>query len=417
MGMTERLTKRMLQRITSPAIRGGGAPSLDIRASVGTSTSPTSIGTKDIAVPFESKLFLPFSSFVTAAGSSSEAMLGFGADNGTNAAGIGVSAGSGLTTSITHRRHSATRSVSSVYNNTTRHESSVSALAGLTLNWTTVQAAAAILNHVAIGGADLEVAQIQGQMNNTNLSDPFAHGMSGAPTGGLLFFAAHSTTPADTTGTLKFGMGAFAGSSQWGASIYSNTGVTTTATRRLLSTSHMLADLTTSVQRSAGFASADASNLTLSYPDTGVSTRYYFWAVLFRGAKCQVGTFDCDGSLEPFPIATTGITPKLFLPIFIPNGVDNIGSVLTEVGLTIGASDGTNNVSCGITDANGLTLGGGTTTNARRFQSSSSLVEYSTGGSLRFEGTASFSGESVILDPTTINSGVYGQGAYLVVGA
>jgi hypothetical protein len=163
--------------------------------------------------------------------------------------------------------------------------------------------------------------------------------------------------------------------------------------------------------RAMSISSVDATNVNVTYPITAVAHQIRFILLAIRGAKCQVGTFDCNGSTSPLTIATAGITPKLFLPVFLSQGVDNLGAVLNDINLTIGASDGTNNVSCGITDANGVT-----TTNARRYQSSTSLVEFNTAGTKTFEGTAAFSGESVVVTPTTALTN-FGQAGYMVIGS
>ena len=161
--------------------------------------------------------------------------------------------------------------------------------------------------------------------------------------------------------------------------------------------------------------SVDASNVNCSYPVTASSASRYFFMLAIRGAKAQVGTFDCNGSTAALPIACSGITPKLFLPIFLPGGVDNPGTVQNGLAMTIGASDGTNHVSCGITDQNGLVLAS-TPTNARRYQDSTGLSEYDFDGTLEFDATVNFDGQSVILDPT-VNTGTgWGQGGYLILG-
>jgi hypothetical protein len=132
-----------------------------------------------------------------------------------------------------------------------------------------------------------------------------------------------------------------------------------------------------------------------------------------RGAKCQVGTFDCNGSTSPLTISTTGITPKLFLPVFVPGGVDNINTVQNSNALTIGASDGTNTVCYGITDENGLSSG----TNTLKTQSNTTIKEYDFGGTLAFDGAVSFSGQSVVITPSVNIGTTFGQGAYLVIGS
>lgn len=392
---------------------GGGSATLDILAKVGTSTNPTSIGTKAVTgVGFTPKAVLPFGCWNVSDGVVDELVLSLGAARTTSSrAAVSVSARSLITTSATHRLHTATKAISHVYNGATNYDADFSAFGadGFTLDWSTV-GTARILNHICLGGADLEVAIVQGQMNATNTAQAVAHGMTGAPTGGLGFFAVNSTAPANISTILKLGVGAFAGSSQWGASIYSNTGVTTTATRRLLSTSHLMADLTTAVQRSIAISSVDSTNVNFTFPDTTAATQYYFWLMLVRGAKCAVGTFNANGSTSAINLATTGLTPKLFLPVFIPNGVSSAGSVSNGLVFGLGASDGTNNVSCGISDQDGQT-----TTNARRFQSSSALCEYNAAGTKSFEATAAFSGQSVVVTPTTAAAN-FGQAAFLVIG-
>jgi hypothetical protein len=284
---------------------------------------------------------------------------------------------------------------------------------GFTLDWPSVSGAR-ILNHIALGGADLEVSLTQHQMNATNLPQSFAHGLSGAPTGLMFFSTIDAVAPPQTNPVLLFSMGCSDGSTQFGASIRSTNNVTTTFTRRSLSNAHMLSHIsnTTGFLRAMSFSSCDATNVNVTYPVTVNTFQNYFWMLAIRGAKCQVGTFDCNGSLDPLTISTPGITPKLFLPIFLPGGVDNVGTVQNGLAMTIGASDGTNHTSCGITDANGVT-----TTNARRYQDSTGLSEYDFDGSLEFDATASFDGESVILDPT-VNTGTgWGQGGYLILGS
>jgi hypothetical protein len=159
-------------------------------------------------------------------------------------------------------------------------------------------------------------------------------------------------------------------------------------------------------------SSVDSSNVNATYPIATDTTQVIFFMLAIRGAKCQTGTFDHNGSLSPLTINTPGITPKLFLPVFLPVGVDSINTVLSGLNFSIGACDGTYNVCCGITDANAVT-----TTNSRRHQTSTALAEYSTSGTLGSQIAAAFSGESVVLTPSTLISTDFGQGAYLVVGS
>jgi len=394
-----------------------GAASLDIRASVGTSTSPTSTGTKAVTgIGFQPKVVLPFGQMHNATGATTEAILSFGAMTTAAQAYVAATSRNAVTTSATHRRHSAASVIGDCYNGSVSREAGYSAFGsdGFTLNWTAVDAFERILNHIALGGADLEVSLVQCQMNGTNAAQSFAHGLSGAPTGVLFFGSLSSTIPPITATSIYLGLGAWAGSNQFCARIFSNNGVTTTATNRALATNGVLGWLNASgIQRTMAVSSVDATNVNCTYPVTTAASQDYFFMLAIRGAKCQVGTFDCNGSTSPLTIATSGITPKLFLPVFVKDGVDSVGTVLNDLGLTIGACDGTNHVSCGIGDVNGAT-----TTNARRWQDSTKFCERNpSNGNSIFEATAAFSGESVVLTPTLNSFSNWGQGAYLCVGS
>jgi hypothetical protein len=260
----------------------------------------------------------------------------------------------------------------------------------------------------------LEVSLTQHQMNSTNDPQSFAHGLSGAPTG-LMFFGVGLQSgfgPPRTVFDSIFSLGMWSANGKFAAGSYSANNLSTTISRRVLSTDVVFLRSESAINRSFTVQSTDAINVNVEYVTTLSSLDFYFFMLAIRGAKCQVGTFDCNGSLDPLTIATPGITPKLFLPVFVSKCVDFLGSVQADAMLTIGASDGTNNVSCGITDQNGVT-----TTNARRFQSSTTLCEYNTAGTKVFESASTFSGESVILDPTTNSSNNFGQGGYLILGS
>jgi hypothetical protein len=369
---------------------------------------------KDIALPFEAKAFLPFGSLMSATGAATGLNLGLGGLTTSAQSAISVSSITGVTTSNSDRRHDNGDAVSIITDGTVTEEAARSAIAAdkVTLNWTTAAATAWIYNHIALGGSNLEVSLVQCQMNGTNAAQSFAHGLSGVPTGVLFFSIGSNGAPPSTTNELRSSIGAWAGGNQFAAMIRSGNGVTTTSTRRSLYTSGCIGSLEAVVRRLASVDSVDATNVNVTYPVTTWTFQDYFWMLCIRGAKCQVGTFDVT-SLTAFPISTPGITPKLFLPVFVKDGVDSVGTVLNDLTLTIGASDGTNNVSCGIGDVNGAT-----TTNARRWQDSAKFCERNpSNGNSIFEATAGFVGESVVITPTLNSFSNWGQGAYLLLGS
>jgi len=395
---------------------GGGGSGYNVLASVGTSTSPTAKGTKAVTgVGFTPKLVMPFGVGNMAVGSIGPLAMGIGATASTSSRfAVSVSARESVTTSDTDRRHTASKAFERIDQVAVDLSADLSSLDadGFTLDWSSVFASARILNHIAIGG-DIEVSITQHQMNGTNAAQSFAHGLTGGAPDALLFVSAvNPIVPASTVGVLYFTIGAWAGGTQFAAGVFSENAVTTTATRRALLNNASLAHISDGgIRRSLAVASVDGANVNAIYPATGATTQSHFWIIAIRNCKAQVGTFDCNGSRDPLTISCPGITPKLFLPVFVNNGVDNINSLIIASFLTIGASDGVNNVSCGITESNGLT-----TTNARRFQSSTSFSEYDSSGGRQFQATATFGGESVILDPTDNPAPSWGQGAFLILG-
>lgn len=426
--MIESVVRDVVDSAVSLAIRGvtGSASdtpaALDIRASVGTSTSPTSTGAKAVTgVGFQPKVVLPFSQWGASTGATTIATMGLGAAVSTSSrAAIAVSSLSGVTTSGTHRLHTNSKLITDCYNGNANEAADLTSFDadGFTLNWSPAVVSANIINHICLGGADLEVSLVQCQMNGTNAAQSFAHGLSGAPTGVLFFSAVNDQLPPNTATATNMSIGVIAGSNKFGIGVFSAVGQTTTLCRRVLSASRVLSffDGNGAIVRAMDVSSVDATNVNVTYPVTVSTYTSYFWMLCIRGAKCQVGTFDCNGSTSPLTINTTGIRPKLFLPVFVPGDnagiANNLGNVQSSLYMTIGASDGTGNVSCGITDQNAVT-----TTNARRYQSSTSLVEYNLAGTKVFEGTAAMGASSVVLTPTTIANTSYGMGGYLVIGS
>lgn len=394
-----------------------GTP-LDIRAKVGVSSSPTVTGNQAITgVGFQPKAVLPFGTAMITNGSDTTLLHNFGALTASQNACVSIRSARNVTASQAARHHSSTNAVCNIDGTFASLNISASRQSldadGFTLNYTALDGVSRILNHICLGGADFEVSLTQHQLNGTNSPQAFPHGLGGPPTGLLMFHAGNNALPPNTASVLSYGVGAWAGGSQWASRAYSNNGVTTTETRRELRNDCWYTGGTTTTTRTSAVSSVDATNVNVTYPVASSIYQSYVWMLAIRGAKCQTGTFDCNGSTSPLTIPCSGITPKLFLPVFVPSGVSSINTVINQAHLAIGASDGVGNVSCGVTDQDGVT-----TTNTRRHQSSSTLAEYGAStGSLLFEATAAFSGQSVVMTPTTYGLSSMGQGAYLIIGA
>ena len=266
-------------------------------ASVGTSTSPTSTGTKAVTgVGFTPKLLMPFSSFAINQGSSTECVLTSGIASSTAQARVSVESRNLLTTTSTSRRHdNASVAGTAAAAAIPAHNAAYSAFDadGFTLDWSTVTGSARILNHIALGGTDIEVSLTQHQMNATNLPQSFAHGLSGAPTALLFFSTIDSNAPPSTSSQCFLTAGFYDGVSQVCSSATSINAQTTTVTNRLLATDSVIGFVSSGIrQRYMAVDSVDASNVNCSYPVTASSASRYFFMLAIRGAKAQVGTFD-----------------------------------------------------------------------------------------------------------------------------
>jgi len=191
---------------TSQSSNSVGPVLADIRASVGTSTSPTSTGTKAVTgVGFQPKGILDFGCGIAAAGAAPQLYYGLGAGVSTSSrAAVGVSSTDSVTTTVTSRRHDNAKMALVNGIGGIRLDANLSSMDadGFTRNWSTVNATAFIQNHIALGGSDLEVSLVQCQMNGTNSAQSFAHGLSGAPTGVLFFSVLNLVAPPATASQL-----------------------------------------------------------------------------------------------------------------------------------------------------------------------------------------------------------------------
>lgn len=394
----------------------------DVKAKVGVSSSPIAIGSQAITgVGFQPKAVLPFGGPSATAGVAiNGAIIGLGAGvAASNRCSITISSDNGVTTSDADRRHDNTKVFTTLSSTGSVLEAcDLSAIGsdGFTLDWATIDPSARLFNHICLGGADVEVSLTLCQMNNTNSAQSFAHGLSGPPTGLILFSTHDATVPPNTAATSAMTLGLWSSAAGYASSVWASSGVTTTATRRMLTNQAVMQFNTTATHtiiRSLAISSVDASNVNVTYPITTSTGQSHFYMLAVRGAKCQTGIFDCNGLLGPLGISCMGITPKLFLGLAVPECVDNINTVRDSINFSLWASDGTNHVSCGITDLNGMT-----TSNTRRHQYSTVLSEITASdGSQQFQGTAKFVGQSVVITPTLVASSSFGQGAYLIIGA
>jgi hypothetical protein len=406
-----------IRPVTGDGVSGvspGPPESLDIKAKVLNSTSATSATTKAVTgVGFAPKLLFPIGSLQTSAGVSGGLRLGFGSTDATVGSSVSISAIDDAATTNTDRRHSIVSCVSQITDATTVEEAKLSSFGadGFTLDWTTASASAFLLNTAAVGGDDFEVVTSIRALNISNTAESFAHGLSGAPTAVIIYSVGSSNASNATSNSALMTIGMWSSSGQESVAIWSTHNAAAAESRRLLHSDSIYNFIAPTNTRRARIASVDATNINLEYTITGTAIGARVFIVAIRGAKCKTGTFDCAGSTSPLSIACSGIVPKLFIPFLVSDGVDNDGTVVNGLSLSIGASDGTTSNSVGVTEEDAADP-----TNTKSYISTNSIVEYNDSGTKTFEATAAFSGQSVVLTPTTIASGSQGQGCYLIIG-
>lgn len=387
----------------------------EIFASVGTSTSPTSTGTKAVTgVGFQPKVVIPFGVGQTTDGFASTVLYSFGAATNSYDASIGIRSANGISTSRTVRSHTNSECVSFIDNtfaatNITAEKHSFDA-DGFTLNWTAVDGTARILNHICLGGAGLEVSLTQHQMNSDNTPQSFAHGLSGEPTGLIFFGAGDNATPPVVSNILAMNFGAWAGGNAFASRVYSADAVATTDTKRELRNDCSLAQGTINTSRSLQVSSVDSLNVNCVYPITTSKYNSYFNMLAIRGAKCQVGVV--NGSSGPYSITTPGINPKLFLCHMMSLGVENINSTQETLQVTIGVSDGVNNLSCSLSDRDAIT-----TTQNGRTQISDSINEIYWSNNTFSISTVQFEGESAIFNNSFRSNNQWVEYGYIIIGS
>lgn len=383
-------------------------------ASVGTLSQPTSTGSQAITgVGFAPKLVIPFASVVAAPGGVVDALLGIGAMTASSQGSISMSSRNLRNPTAVNSRH-GDNAISQIVETSVSFSASRTSLDadGFTLNWDTVNASSFLFNHLSLGGSAFEASVTHHQLNATNAAQAFAHGLSGAPTAIILINSGITAAPPVTQANINNSVGLWAGASQIAAGWRSLNNVTPTNTARTMRNDASLVYITPTLVRSMAIGSVDATNVNCTYPVTTSADQLRFMMIAMRGAGCKVGTFDCNGSLDPLTITCPGITPRLVFFVLMPTGSDSINTVTTPLVGTFAASDGTKTVSSGVTDQHAVA-----TSNTRRVHSSTEIHEIQQGnGTDGSRSGVSFSGESIIVDPTVNFSTSWAQGAYLIIG-
>ncbi len=259
---------------------------------------------------------------------------------------------------------------------------------GFTLDWTTNNATAFHIKFIAIGGDNItgvDVGSFVGKTSTGTQNVP-----TSLNTADFVMLLAPNLVSEDslTTGNaITIGM-ATSGTDEGLTSVTSQNGVTTTDTSRYQRINNIITSRSTgngAVADEASFDGFTSSGFDLDWTTaSGTARTYYF--ITIKGGQWEVGN-DTTKTTTGTQAYTTAFQPKgLFL--FSMNNVPDTG-VQSNAIMTIGASDGTDDVDISLVDVNGLSV---TSDSARLSSSSDCYVAVNNTSSTLIEASLSTGG-------------------------
>lgn len=184
-----------------------------MKAYVGSFAQPTSTGSQAITgLGFQPKLIIFFPSGLTADGSGSGLLLGWGAANGSQNIAVSYISRHGISPTSVRQVGSSTRCI--IIADPAGGTSAV-AIAnftsldadGFTINWATVDATARIINFIALGGADLENSKIATITTPGGTGSQAYTGIGFQPNALIAFSSRSNETANAEGGALQFSFG------------------------------------------------------------------------------------------------------------------------------------------------------------------------------------------------------------------
>lgn len=217
---------------------------------------------------------------------------------------------------------------------------------GFTVNWTTVDATARIINYLALGGASLTNVKT-GQLTNPTATGTQATTGVGFQPDVLLFFAlgANTTTPV-TVGSDLHGLIGFADSAGNVGSLspFPSRANTTSNDKVYQRTASCVTMLNTAgaVVREASLTSMDSDGFTLNWSSTN-SIQVYCFYVALKGISIKVGSFNQATSNGNQSVSNLGFAPSALMLESFDNAAAT--TVQTDYKLSLGITDGTRRAS------------------------------------------------------------------------
>lgn len=207
---------------------------------------------------------------------------------------------------------------------------------GFTINITTTNGTAYILNYLALGGTDLTNATVLGFDTKTSAGNQAYTGAGFQPDALFLMSSSASTTPASSNSGLLgigFGTGATAraaNSIRIGAAVVLQINEKTQLTNKILNETSGGATFL-----SADLVSLDADGFTLNYT-TASATARKSWALCLKGGKYKVGSFNQATSTGNQ--ATTGVGFQPTGLLLTSQNAATSASIISDNKLSVGAA-------------------------------------------------------------------------------
>lgn len=278
----------------------------------------------------------------TTNGSADSQVTGFGmATSATNRVGVCVRGLNGANPTSAGRRHDNTSCI--VYCDGTGaavvDADFVSMDAnGFTINVTTADATARVINFIALGGSDLTHVFIKEWTTPTTVSSQATTGVGFQPDAMIVLSLALGTSPVDGAGSasalcmLGFGTSA---TQQGAMGIRPGNGVSPQITEKIQKAGKIMCQSNSTLFMEADLVTMDEDGFTLNFSTTSGTARYA-WALCLKGGQYKVGSFNQPTSQGNVSLADVGFTPK-GLCLFSSNGVTST-SIIEEGRHSFGAA-------------------------------------------------------------------------------
>jgi hypothetical protein len=272
---------------------------------------------------------------------------------------------------------------------------------GFTLTWST--ALASTVHYLALGGTDITAAYVKSWATTGTTGNQAITGVGFQPTVAIHIGVDDTTASPDTTGHMRYHIGAMdSAGNQWAKYGFAATSVTTSSTGRDQLTDSCIVGSggSTTVNAKAAYVSMDSNGFTINWSIADAEARNYM-SLCLTGCAAQVGSWNKTTSSAPSTdsITTAGMTVEGLLMVTDSHAASS--TVVSGHRLSIGSVDNQG--------ANQATLvsdkGGVTTTVANKFSSTDRSLLISDSDTQAFDTVGVIAALGPISTTGTVNAG------------